>query len=83
MNKNKTILLKKYLGSDNEELAAKVLFEGGNIKIEGDKEITNLLELGIEDPNNKIKLVYPSDGEIFLDALLKFFDSPYLYASIA
>lgn len=78
---NKTIYLKKYLGSSKDKTIAKAFVSEGKIKLEGDKEIISMLEAGIQDPNNKIKLVYPKDGKIFLEAMLNFFDSPYLFAS--
>ena len=75
------IYLKKYLGSNKEVVVAKAFITEGKIKLEGDKEIISMLESGIVDPRNKIKLVYPKDGEVFLQAMLNYFDSPYLFAT--
>jgi len=78
---NHTIHLKKYIGSNKEKVVVTAFMSDGVVVFEGDQEIISLLKTGIEDPRDKIKLVYPKDGKIFLQAMFNFFDSPYLFAS--
>lgn len=78
---SKKIYLKKYLGSNKEKTLVEAYLSNKTIKFNGDAPTIAMLEAGIENPNNKIKLVYPRDGELFLQAMLNIFDSPYLFAS--
>ena len=75
------IYLKKYLGSNKEKTLVEAYLSNKTIKFNGDAPTITMLEAGIVDPRNKIKLVYPKDGEVFLQAMLNYFDSPYLFAT--